>query len=96
MYEEWQSGDQSETSFANLAKEFSDDGGSRSAGGRYSHVYQGQMVETFENWCFDESRKPGDTGLVETTYGVHIMYFISNGPEKWYARDIRFADQQQL
>lgn len=85
MYEEWQSGDQSETSFANLAKEFSDDGGSRSAGGRYSHVYQGQMVETFENWCFDESRKPGDTGLVETTYGVHIMYFISNGPEKWYA-----------
>ena len=85
LYEEWKAGDQSETSFANLAKEYSEDGGSRAAGGRYSNVYKGQMVDTFENWCFDETRQYGDTGFVETSYGIHIMYFISDGPEKWKA-----------
>ena len=34
------------------------------------------MVSAFNNWCFDSSRKPGDTGIVETTYGYHVMYFV--------------------
>ena len=33
------------------------------------------MVDAFENWCFDANRNPGDTGIVETTYGYHVMYF---------------------
>ena len=33
------------------------------------------MVQTFNDWCFDESRQPGDSGIVETDYGYHIMYF---------------------
>ena len=33
------------------------------------------MVEAFEDWCYDEARKPGDTGIVETTYGYHVMFF---------------------
>jgi hypothetical protein len=36
------------------------------------------MVESFENWCFDESRKAGDHGMVETTYGYHIMYYVGD------------------
>ena len=36
------------------------------------------MVDTFNDWCFDESRKPGDHGIVETTYGYHIMYFVGH------------------
>ena len=34
------------------------------------------MVAAFNDWCFDSSRKPGDTGIVETTYGYHVMYFV--------------------
>ena len=35
------------------------------------------MVEEFNDWCFDAARKPGDTGIVETPYGYHVMYFVA-------------------
>jgi hypothetical protein len=34
------------------------------------------MSENFDEWIFDESRKEGDTGLVQTPYGYHVMYFV--------------------
>ncbi len=71
----WQSGDADEDSFAELAIEKSDDTGSVLTGGLYEDVYPGQMVEAFEEWCFDKSRQVGDTGIVETEYGYHVMYF---------------------
>ena len=33
------------------------------------------MVAEFNDWCYDESRQPGDHAIVETDYGYHIMYF---------------------
>ena len=63
--------------FGNLAKKHSDDTGSASAGGLIEDIYPGQMVENFEKWCFDESRKEGDTEVVETEYGYHVMYYVS-------------------
>ena len=38
----------------------------------------GQMVPPFEEWCFDASRQHGDYGIVKTTYGYHIMYFVGS------------------
>ncbi|MBQ3504903.1 MAG: peptidylprolyl isomerase [Oscillospiraceae bacterium] len=70
----WKSGEATEESFAALANEKSTDTGSNTNGGLYEGIYPGQMVDEFENWCFD-NRKVGDTGMVETTYGVHIMYY---------------------
>ena len=35
------------------------------------------MVASFNDWCFDSSRKSGDVAIVETEYGYHIMYFVS-------------------
>ena len=64
-----------EEDFAALANEKSTDTGSNTNGGLYENVYPGQMVTNFNDWCFDESRKPGDTGIVESEYGYHIMYF---------------------
>lgn len=63
--------------FGKLAKEHSDDTGSAAAGGLIEDIYPGQMVENFEKWCFDESRKEGDTGVIETEYGWHVMYYVS-------------------
>ncbi len=40
------------------------DTGSNTNGGLYTEVYKGQMVTEFNDWCFDESRQPGDTGIV--------------------------------
>lgn len=74
IYTQWQTGDQSEESFAQLAADHSEDGNAAS-GGLYTDVYVGQMVENFENWCFDEARRIGDHGLVKTQFGYHIMFF---------------------
>ena len=75
IYQLWLDGDATEESFAELAGEYSQDGGSMDAGGLYENVYPGQMVTEFDEWCFDPDRKVGDTGIVETDYGFHIMYF---------------------
>lgn len=53
------------------------DGGSKTTGGLYKNIYKGQMVQNFNDWCFDSQRKPGDTGIVSSDYGYHIMYFES-------------------
>ena len=77
----WKAGEATEESFAALANENSEDPGSNTNGGLYEDVYPGQMVDTFDAWCFDEARQPGDTGIVKTDYGYHIMYFVSKGEE---------------
>ena len=41
------------------------------------------MVEAFNAWIFDPTRLPGDTGIVQTNYGFHIMYFVSNSEPEW-------------
>ena len=72
----------SEATFIRLAMAYSGDG-NYASGGIYEGVYPGQMVDSFNNWCFDEARKPGDTDIVDTTYGSHIMYFLGNDLPRW-------------
>lgn len=82
ILDQWAAQGGTEESFAQLAVEHTEDPGSMSTGGLYTDIYKGQMVEPFENWCFDASRKPGDTGLVQTVCGYHIMYFVESS-ELW-------------
>ena len=82
LYAQWKAGDATEDSFAQLAMDNSSDGNA-DQGGIYTQVYQGQMVPTFNDWCFDASRKPGDNGIVETDYGFHIMYFVGENEPYW-------------
>ena len=84
ILKDWKSGDATEDSFAELAKTYSDDTGSNTNGGLYEAVKEGQMVTNFNDWCFDASRKAGDTGIVESDYGYHIIYFIGDDAEEWY------------
>ncbi|MBQ3192435.1 MAG: peptidylprolyl isomerase [Oscillospiraceae bacterium] len=75
---DWKAGEATEESFAALANEKSDDGDG-TTGGLYENIYPGQMVTNFNDWCYDEARKAGDTGIVETEYGYHVMYFVGDG-----------------
>lgn len=79
LLDEWKAGEATEDSFAALANENSEDPGSSSNGGLYEDVYPGQMVDPFDEWCFDDARQPGDTGIVKTDYGYHVMYYVSKG-----------------
>lgn len=93
---EFEAGDKSEESFAALATEYSEDPGSALNGGLTENIAPGQFVPEYEEFCLDPARKPGDVGIVKTTYGYHIIYF-KDSVEQWYAsvlQDLRFADEQ--
>ncbi len=78
ILDQWLAGEKTEESFAALANEYSEDAGSNTNGGLYQQVYEGQMVVNFNDWCFDESRQYADTGLVQSDYGYHIMFFVGS------------------
>jgi len=94
ILDQWLAGEKTEEAFAALANEKSEDPGSNTTGGLYEDVYQGQMVEPFETWCFDESRQYADYGLVRTSYGYHVMFFVGSEP-LWpqYARNGWLSEQ---
>ena len=78
---QYTAGDRTEDAFAELAKANSED--NAEAGGLYENIYPGQMVEAFDTWIFDATRLPGDTGIVQTNYGFHIMYFVADSEPEW-------------
>ena len=99
LYNEWlASGKLDEDSFADLAMRHSDDG-NKGEGGLYEGVYPGQMVDTFNDWCFDEDRKPGDHGIVETEYGYHLMFFVGDNEQSYrdymVSKDKRAEDMEE-
>lgn len=69
-----------EASFIALAKTKSGDTSSASDGGLIAAFGKGQMVPEFEAWAFDLARKPGDTGIVQSDYGFHVMWFVKSTP----------------
>ena len=74
----YQNGELTEEAFAELAKTNSADTGSAANGGLIEDIAaaQGLYVQPFTDWSVDPARKPGDTGIIETTYGYHVMYFV--------------------
>ena len=99
LLEEYNSGDRTEYSFSILAEANSDDtasttaGSSDAFGGLCEAVKLGEMVPDFEKWAVDKSRKYGDTGIVKSEYGYHIMYFVYDKPsyESQLIMDVRNA-----
>ncbi len=84
-----------EENFAALANQHSADPGSNTNGGLYEDVYQGWANETFDAWCFDPVRKVGDTGIVQSVSGWHIMYYAGEQP-LWpqYAKQDLITERQ--
>lgn len=85
---------ETEENFAALAETYSADTGSvgdsgSSTGGLYENIERGTYVTEFENWVYDEDRQPGDTGIIRTEYGYHIMYFVQKHAEPSWKETIR-------
>jgi peptidyl-prolyl cis-trans isomerase D len=62
--------------FADLVKKYSEDTGSVANGGEYTVQRNGQMVPEFEKEAF--TLKPGESDIVKTTYGYHIMQVMKH------------------
>lgn len=61
--------------FAAMARQFSEDPGSKDKGGEYKNVYYGQMVPEFNEFIF--TKPAGSKGVVKTQFGYHVMEVIS-------------------
>ena len=81
IYKEWQEGEATEESFAELAKKYSNDSSSNTNGGLYENIYKDGLVSEINDFVFDE-RQYGDTIVVDhsgTYTGSHIIFFVGNG-----------------
>lgn len=92
IYTEWQEGDATEDSFYELQQQYSDDVSSSGVlygdeTGAYTHIIEGSMVDTVDEWIFDSARQPGDTAIVhaetDSYNGYHLLYFICNDDEPY-------------
>ena len=74
---EWEK-DPTQENFIELVKANSDDT-TAAEGGLFEDISpESGYVEEFLNWSLDENRKAGDTGIIETQYGYHIMYYVED------------------
>ncbi len=88
---EWKAGDATEESFAALVKEHTDDTASAETGGLYEDINStSQYVTEFRDWALAPHKK-GDTDIVKTTYGYHIMYYVGADSEQKWETDVRAA-----
>ncbi|MBQ9980415.1 MAG: peptidylprolyl isomerase [Oscillospiraceae bacterium] len=91
VYEDWKTVG-TEEYFIELCAEHSADGNAQT-GGIYENVVPGQMVVPFNDWCFDPVRQTGDTDIVATDYGYHIMYFVETNDEPYEDYPYYLADK---
>jgi len=83
---QYNAGEKTEDAFSSLAQENSADSGSAADGGLIAGINEtSSYVENFKNWALDKHQL-GDTGIVESTYGYHIMYYVGNERENWKAK----------
>lgn len=73
-----QSKNATEGVFAEFANKRSADTGTALDGGSYKNIRQGQLMQELDSWCFDPQRQPGDTTILRSRYGVHILYFSAS------------------
>lgn len=91
LLKEFLDGEKTPEKFGELATANTTDTGSVTTGGLYEDVYPGWAVKEFDEWCFAEDRKAGDTGIVKTEHGYHVMYLESFSELSF--RDYMIANQ---
>ena len=84
---QWEAGDKTAESFAALAKQYSEDPGSKDNGGLYQEITPNYMVPPFNDFIFDPQRQVGDVGVVQNTQsgqqGYHLIYMDALGDIAW-------------
>jgi len=81
--------------FAGLAKQYSEDPGSKQNGGLYTDFPKGRMVKAFEDAAF--SVPVGSiSDIVETPYGYHILQIVDRKKETKPYEDAKKEIEEQL
>ena len=82
---QWQSGDATEDSFADLAASNSKDPVSATGGGLMTNLTALTSDAVYTNWALDPARQPGDTTVIQDTEaeGYQILYFVAQKDPVW-------------
>ncbi len=84
-----------EATFGEYARKYSKDPGTLVNGGHYQNIRKGQMIKVLDEWCFDPARQTGDTAILRSDFGVHIVYFSGSHPAAWKEAQEEYLRQQQ-
>ena len=84
-----------EATFGELAHKHTQDPGTAVNGGKYQEIRKGQMIREMEDWCFDPARQPGDTTIVRSDLGVHVLYFSGSKTLERAAAEEDYYRQKQ-
>ena len=84
-----------EATFGETAHQSTMDPGTKANGGLYQSIRKGQLTKALEDWCFDPARQVGDTAILRSEYGVHILYFSGSRPISREEAEREYYRQQQ-
>ncbi len=91
LLKQWKEAGETEEKFIEFVKNHSQDPGSAETGGLYEDITsESNYVPEFLEWSLAPHKK-GDTGLVKTDYGYHIMYFVGADETQKWESDVRTA-----
>jgi hypothetical protein len=91
LLKEWKDNGATEDEFVRLVKEHTDDTASAETGGLYVDINAtSNYVPEFLEWSLTP-HKSGDTGIIKTDYGYHIMYYVGGDNMGKWESDIRNA-----
>lgn len=96
LLNEWQKKNYgTEATFGEAAHKHTRDTGTAVNGGRYRGIRKGQMTKVIDDWCFDSARQTGDTAVLRSDYGVHILYFSGSQNIRRQEAEQEYYRQQQ-
>lgn len=96
MLDYWQKKNRgTEATFGETAHQYTMDPGTKVNGGRYQGIRKGQMTKVIDDWCFDPARQVGDTAILRSEYGIHILYFSGSQPIDREEAEQAYHRQQQ-
>jgi len=76
---------QEKDTFATLAKEYSEDTGSKAKGGKLNKFGTGRMVKSFEDAAFSLENEGDFSAPFRTRFGWHIVKILK---DKYYEKDL--------
>jgi len=88
VYKTWEEAGFTEEKFIELNNKYSQDDEKRDAGGLYTNIGYGDYIKEFNDWLFAEGRAAGDPGLVHTSDGWYLVYYVGENKIAQWESDI--------
>jgi parvulin-like peptidyl-prolyl isomerase len=83
VYNEWKDSGEDMGKFAQLAEKYTTDTSSVYTGGLYTNISKGDLTDELNDWLFAEEREIGESAIISTSFGYHIMVYAGAGEPAW-------------